>query len=223
MNVKIIYEDSEILVVVKPAGMATQSRKIGQMDLVSQIKNYRSSRGETPYIGLIHRLDQPVGGLLVLAKNDCAAAHLSRQIRNHLMKKYYKALVCGSIEEKGVLEDYLEKDEKSNLSRVAPKGKEGAKKARLSFQKLGEYRDIIMGQALKEPLSLIEIELETGRHHQIRVQMAHHGFPMWGDRKYNQKADGTAECALFAWKLGFYHPKTNQWMEFMEEPEFAMV
>ncbi len=241
MDMEIKYEDEDILVVVKPPGLAVQNRQIGQADAVSMLKNYRRRKGEEAYIGLVHRLDQPVGGLLVFAKQEKAAADLSRQIQNHRMEKYYKALVCGRIEEEGVLEDYLVKDKKSNFSRVVARETPGAKKALLSFRKLGTFHIKNMGSFCEKneclrtaEVSLIEIKLETGRHHQIRVQMAHHGFPLWGDRKYNRTYFGKAEkqansgghteqCALFAWKLGFLHPKTREWMEFTESPEFDML
>lgn len=209
----IIYEDSEILLVVKPAGVATESRRIGEKDMVSMVKNYRVGQGENTYIGMVHRLDQPVGGLLLFAKTKEAAASLSRQIQEKTVEKYYQALLCGEIEEAGELTDYLLKDGKTNLSRVVDKNTPGAKKALLKFKKIKS-----VGKN-----SLVEIKLETGRHHQIRVQMAHHGFPLLGDRKYNPKATGNSfrKPALFAWKLRFRHPGTGKWMEFTKEPDFG--
>lgn len=209
----IIYEDSEILLVVKPAGVATESRRIGEKDMVSMLKNYRIGQGEDTYIGMIHRLDQPVGGLLLFAKTKEAAASLSRQIQEKTVEKYYQAILCGEIEEAGELTDYLLKDGKTNLSRVVNKNTPGAKKALLKFKNIKS-----VGKN-----SLVEIKLETGRHHQIRVQMAHHGFPLLGDRKYNPEAAGNSfrKLALFAWKLKFRHPGTGKWMEFTKEPDFG--
>lgn len=168
---------------------------------------------------MIHRLDQPVGGLLLFAKTKEAAANLSKQIQAKTMEKYYQALLCGNIEEEGMLTDYLLKDGKTNLSRVVKEGTPGAKKAALKFQR----KKLLAAHA--EPISLVEIKLDTGRHHQIRVQMAHHGFPLLGDRKYNSrwKEEKIRKLALFAWKLKFRHPKTGQWMEFMEEPDWEFA
>lgn len=221
LNIK--YEDSEILLVVKPAGIATESRRIGEKDMVSMVRSWRAEKGENNYIGLIHRLDQPVGGLLLFAKTREAASKLSGQLQSGTIEKYYQALLCGRIEEEGELTDYLVKDGRSNLSRVAEKGTPGARRAHLKFRRLEVFAD----NGLPCPVSLVEIKLETGRHHQIRVQMAHHGFPLLGDRKYNHSGiaypgEWTRVPALFAWKLKFYHPKTGQRMEFMEEPCFKI-
>lgn len=233
-NVKILFEDKDILVVVKPAGVATQSSRIGEMDLVSLLRNYRVGKGESDYIGMIHRLDQPVGGILVFAKNSKAAASLSKQVQDRSMEKYYKALVCGSIEKEGTLQDYLLKDGKSNQSRIVKKETPGAKPASLSFKK----------EAEAEGISQVEIKLATGRHHQIRVQMAHHGFPLVGDRKYNPGMRGATgrgagpgrdtgtgmvtgldatALALFAWKLRFKHPRTGELLEFFEKEPWKLV
>ncbi len=240
---KIKYEDSEIILVVKPAGIATESSRIGEKDMLSMLKTYRVERGQPDYIGMVHRLDQPVGGLLLFAKTKEAAAKLSKQIQSGSMEKYYQALVCGSIEEEGLLVDYLVKEGKSNVSRVVTKETPGSKKAVLAFRRIREFymadrdgertqeqtrweqtkqeqREAICGK-----ISLVEIKLDTGRRHQIRVQMAHHGFPLLGDRKYNPDRCGMGNRgpALFAWKLKFRHPKTGKWMEFTENPDWENV
>lgn len=235
-SLHIKYEDSEILLVCKPAGIATQSCRIGEKDMVSMVKNYRAKKGEPPYAALIHRLDQPVGGLLLFAKTKGAAANLSAQIQTGTMEKYYQALLCGIIEEEGRLTDYLIKDKRANLSHVIEEGTPGAKRASLEFRRLRSFSEETGGKCLEGiranasemadskgspagPVSLVEIKLETGRHHQIRVQMAHHGFPLLGDRKYG-KSDRGQKLALFAWKLKFRHPKSGEWMEFTEEAGF---
>lgn len=254
LNIK--YEDSEIILVVKPPGIATESRRIGEKDMVSMVKNYRAQKKEANYIGLIHRLDQPVGGLLLLAKTKEAASKLSSQLQSGTIEKYYQALLCGRIEREGRLTDYLIRDGKANLSCVTDKETPGAKRAGLTFRRLqtfsmGEKNGTAdkkeeIGASSTEKntpscmVSLVEIKLETGRHHQIRVQMAHHGFPLLGDKKYgvclqkecssdNNQLDATYQerwlvrkqgLALFAWKLKFWHPKTGKWMEFTEEPDF---
>ena len=233
LNIK--YEDSEILLAVKPAGVAVENRRIGEKDMLSMVKTYRVERGESDYIGMVHRLDQPVGGLLLFAKTKKAAANLSKQLQSGTIEKYYQALLCGRIEEEGALTDYLLRDGKTNTSRVVEEGTPGAKKASLTFRRLEVFSRV----------SLVEIKLATGRHHQIRVQMAHHGFPLLGDRKYTlfpQRGAYTNESpilgqhfdlpqgqdffreeklqgpALFAWRLKFRHPKTGRWMDFTEEP-----
>lgn len=226
LNIK--YEDSDILLVRKPAGIATESRRIGEQDMRSMVRNYRAERGEPDYVGMVHRLDQPVGGLLLFAKTKEAAADLSGQIQDKTMEKYYQALVYGVIEEEGTLTDELAEDRKANRSRVVEKGTPGAKSASLKFRRL---------RVFSGEISLVEIRLLTGRRHQIRVQMAHHGFPLLGDRKYGsngllppreaqiyealQSENGVGKRtgpALFAWRLRFRHPKTGKWMDFTENP-----
>ena len=259
LNIK--YEDSEILLAVKPAGVAAESRRIGEKDMLSMVKTYRVERGESDYIGMVHRLDQPVGGLLLFAKTKEAAANLSKQIQDGTMEKYYQALLCGVVEEEGELTDYLLRDGKTNISRVVEKGTPGAKKASLKFRRIkvfsrevkSERRSLSEAGSFSEKenaferdgISLAEIKLATGRHHQIRVQMAHHGFPLLGDRKYTLlphtdgnsvsgqhfglpqhqtsfKEDKLQGPALFAWRLKFRHPKTGKWMDFTEEPPWIL-
>ena len=174
---RILYEDTEILVCKKPAGLAVQSAKMGQQDMVSLLKNYRAMKKEEPYIGLVHRLDQPVEGVMVFAKSKQAAANLSKQISEKQTDKYYYAVVCGKPKEKQAnLVDYLCKDGKKNTSGVVTKETVGAKRAELFYEVVEE----------KEDKALLRIELKTGRHHQIRVQLSHMGCPIYGDSKYNK-------------------------------------
>lgn len=216
MNGNIIYEDKNIIVCQKPAGLATQSGKIGQKDLVSELKNYL---GNNPYVGIIHRLDQPVEGLLVFAKTSLAAKELSAQLTKHMLQKEYYAVVCGKgFEEARQMENYLIKDNKTNMSGVTNKNVAGAKKAVLTARSL-KYNE-------KENISLMEIKLLTGRHHQIRVQMAEAGFPLLGDAKYGgglamEKAEklGVRNVALCACRLSFCNPDTKEHMEFSVTPE----
>ena len=234
------YEDSEIILVIKPAGVATESRRIGEKDMLSMVKTYRVERGESNYVAMLHRLDQPVGGLLLFAKTKEAAAKLSKQIQNGTVEKYYKALLCGRIEEEGELTDYLLRDGKTNISRVVGKETPGAKKASLMFRRLKVFSrepDALFEKGSfpqensqsgkentseKNQISLVEIKLATGRHHQIRVQMANHGFPLLGDRKYAVLKRCDVQLALFAWRLKFRHPKTGKWMDFTEEPSWKL-
>lgn len=211
---RILYEDSEILVCKKPAGVAVQTAKMGQQDMVSLLKNYRMGKQEEPYIGPVHRLDQPVEGVMVFAKNKQAAANLSKQISEKQANKYYYAVVCGKPKEKQAeLVDYLCKDGKKNTSSVVTKETAGAKRAELFYEVVKETED----------KSLLRIELKTGRHHQIRVQLSHMGCPIYGDSKYQgtvkQEKIGYMPLALCAYKIEFSHPKNRKKMEFQIKPE----
>lgn len=231
MKTEIIYEDKDIMVVRKPAGLAAQTAKVGQQDVVSELKNYLRQ----PYLGVIHRLDQPVEGLLVFAKNRNAAAGLTAQLQKQgeggtLHKRYYAALCGKPSENEGRFVDYLYKDESGKaivINDIAVSGKgdapkaaalPGAKRAILSYRIL---------QAIDSPaeLALAEISLETGRFHQIRAQMAYHGYPLLGDVKYGD--DGSKSLsqrlcvknvALCACHLEFVHPVTKKNMCFQTEP-----
>lgn len=208
-NLDIIYEDANIILVHKPAGIATQTKRLGQQDMESLLKNYRAKNGETHYIGVVHRLDQPVEGIMVFAKNKKAAASLSKQVQQHVIGKYYYAVTeCKPTEQKGVLEDYLLTDKKTNVTQVVNADVPDAKKAKLEYDVIEE----------KEGKTLIRIKLHTGRQHQIRVQMAHIGCPLVGDSKYG---DGTTKegLALCSYRLEFKHPGTNKEMAFEVAPE----
>lgn len=210
----ILYEDSDVIVCHKPASMATQTARIGEKDMLSELKNYLYSvNGHDSYVGLIHRLDQGVEGVLVFAKKPSAAANLSHQITEHAMKKSYYAVVYGDMKQQSAaLTDYLIKNSKDNLSRVVSADTKGAKKAELN------YRCIRSDEVRK--LHMLQIELITGRHHQIRVQLAHQGLPIVNDFKYGYYGDkiGKDGIALCAYKLCFYHPVTRREMEFEIKP-----
>lgn len=211
-QLEILYEDTDILVCIKPAGVATQTKKIGQQDMESLLKNYRVSKNEEPYIGIVHRLDQPVEGVMVFAKNKRAAAALSQQIARRQADKYYMAL-CSNADgswkkgDRGRIEDYLIKDARTNRSEVVPKGTKGAKEASLSYSVQKEEKGI----------AFVKIQLETGRHHQIRVQMAHLGHPLVGDRKYGGPLQ-KGNVALCSCRIRLYHPTTREKMEFTIVP-----
>ena len=218
MDKMIEYEDDVLLVVHKPAGIATETAKIGQADVVSELKNYRKKKGEEAYIGVVHRLDQPVEGLLVLAKDARTAKKLGSELQTGILTKKYVALVAGiPPEQEGDLSDYLLKDGRTNLSKAVPKGTAGAKEARLHWKLLKESGT----DHCKGGYSLVEIELYTGRHHQIRVQMAHAGFPLLGDSKYGSvqakelsKQLSVHNVALLANEVRLIHPVTEKKMEF---------
>lgn len=208
MDLSILYEDEDLLVCRKPAGVAVQTKKLGQADMESLLKNYRVARGEQPYIGVVHRLDQPVEGVMVFAKTKEAAAALGRQIAAKLADKCYYALVDGAPEKKrGTLVDYLVRDGRTNTSSVAECGTKDAKRAELSYEVTEQ----------KNGRAVLKIRLETGRHHQIRVQLAHAGMPIVGDRKYNFKENiapsGEGLC-LCSYRIGFRHPKSHKNLAF---------
>ena len=220
MGLNILFEDDHVLVVKKDAGISVQAGKMRMMDLQGLIKNelYRRNRkGGEPYLGLIHRLDQPVEGVMVFAKTPFAAGALSEQVTDGRMKKHYLALLCGKpSEDSGKLVDYLVKDGRTNTSSVVKEQNKDAKRAELNYQVLKRYEDT----------TLVEVELITGRHHQIRVQMANAGWPLYGDTKYNPQFQDVMEhvqTALCAYKLSFVHPKTKKVMEFCIEPDNSML
>lgn len=204
MDFQIIYEDESLIVCRKPAGMAVQTKKLGQADMESLLKNYRADKGEPPYIGVVHRLDQPVEGVMVFAKTKETAAALSRQIAAKLADKCYYAVVEGVPEkQRKTLVDYLVRDGRTNTSSVVMRGTPEAKRAELSYE--------VAEQDGKR--AVLRIRLETGRHHQIRVQLAHADLPIVGDRKYNFKeniAPSGGGLMLCSYKIGFKHPKTHK-------------
>lgn len=287
---KILYEDNDIIVCYKEAGVPVQSARIGQQDMVSILNNYLADtlhRGQTeencvknvekspkkeslrgkpsakaggkrsnenppfPEIYVVHRLDQPVEGVLVFAKTKRAASGLSRQVSDNTMKKTYHAVCCVRTDETEdtvikkkqvqrksdlgkepvILEDYLVKDGRNNCSFVADMSRKDAKCARLQLRILDVHKD-----TEERAYALAEIQLQTGRHHQIRVQMAHHKMALYGDRKYNgewekyvlentdQEGNGVSgrskvPLALCAVRLSFRHPVSEKMMTFEAKPQ----
>ena len=211
---KIIYEDNHIIVVEKPVNIPSQSDKTGDKDLLTMIKEYLKEKyhkqGEA-YLGLVHRLDRPVGGVMVYAKTSKAAARLSEQIRQKQFSKKYLVIVDGKMEQKqGILEDYLWKNEKTNTSKVVEEGTKNAKYAKLEYE--------VLKYVPETNLSVLKIKLETGRHHQIRVQLSHAGHSIYGDQKYGSRGKGK-QIALWAYELSFIHPITKEKLNFTDMPE----
>ena len=209
----IIYEDKDILVIDKPAGLAVQTRSVGEKDVESEIKKLRRSKGEPAEIYVVHRLDKPVSGLMVLAKNKDAAAVLSKEMGSDDFLKIYKARVLKPKDfiRREKLTDYLVKDAKTNTSHVASLDEKGAKKAVLSYETLNE----------DESLAELLIKLETGRHHQIRLQLSHAGMPILGDLKYGTEESKRVSSmlniytvSLRAVELSFKHPVTHKELHF---------
>lgn len=215
----ILYEDKNIIVCCKKAGTAVQTARLGEPDMETALKNYLKSS----YIGIVHRLDQPVEGILVFAKTKNAAAGLSRQSREQIMnKKYYAAVLlekADAAKGENILVNYLRKENKGNISRVINPDKGEGKRSELSYK-------IIKTMKILQPedeggTALLRIQLKTGRHHQIRVQMAHAGMPILGDGKYgNEKSKAYSRekrienIALCAYCLEFFHPVTGKKMIF---------
>lgn len=218
---EILFEDQDLIVVFKLVGMESQSSRGFGADMVSEIKKHihrlSQTKGE-PYVGVIHRLDKPVSGIMVYAKNKTTAAALSKQVSDGSMRKKYQAVVCGKVDKTvDNYVDYILKDEKKNESRIVDKGISEAKIAKLQSRVLSQWEDLQYGT-----LTLLEIELFTGRHHQIRVQCASRNIPIWGDRKYNTKYSEYprgAHIGLSSTELIFMHPKSKKTIKFQHKPQ----
>ena len=229
MNLDIVYEDKYLIACVKPYGVPSQPDKTYGVDMVTLVKEHLYD-GETaePYVAVINRLDRPVGGIILFAKDEDTAAKLSDMVQDGEISKYYQVVVSGFLEEpEGEYVDYLLHDKKTNVTKVVPKGTKGAKKAELAYEVLDEL-DTDEG-----PVSYVLVELITGRHHQIRCQMAAHGNPVWGDKKYNPDASekkavikkktggskSTSEIGLYSTRIEFIHPVTGEEIFLHREPE----
>ena len=204
---KVIYEDNHLLVVEKPQNVLVQADNTNDLDLLTSLKKYIKEKYNKPgevYLGLVHRLDRPVGGVMVFARTSKAASRLSNMIRMHEFEKNYLAIVEGKVPDEGVFEDYLLKLENENRTIVDKNGKY----SKLSY-KLLSYKD---------GLSLVKIKLDTGRSHQIRVQFSSRGYALWGDQKYNSKAKVGEQIALWSYELKFKHPVREELMNFKCNP-----
>lgn len=213
-ELKVLYEDNHIIVVEKEPNIPSQSDKTEDEDMLTIIKQYLKKKYNKPgnvYLGLVHRLDRPVGGVMVFAKTSKAASRLSEQVRNKTFKKEYLAIVDGKPKEEiGTLEDYLLKNEKNNISKVVKEGTKNSKYAKLDYE-LIKYNE-------ETDLSLLKILLHTGRHHQIRVQLSNFKHSICGDQKYGTRGRGK-QIALWAYKLTINHPITREEMTFKDLPE----
>ena len=207
---EIVYEDEYLYVIRKEAGEPVETRSIGTKDIVTMLKNIRVKKKENPYIGVINRLDQPVEGLLLVAKDNKTAAMLSEELKKHAIDKHYY-VVCYGIPSGNEYRDFIDFDKKSNLSCVTD-GKSGK-------ESLLEIKVIKTFEVNEEKVSLVDINLLTGRHHQIRVQFASHGHPLLGDRKYGNKEGSDAKnVALCSYELSFIHPYKNEPLCFKIKP-----
>ena len=212
-DLKVIYEDNHIIVVEKPVNIPSQGDKTGDVDMLTIIKEYLKEKYNKPgnvYLGLIHRLDRPVGGVMVFAKTSKAAARLSEQVRDKVFKKKYLVIANGKFDkETGVLSDYLLKNERKNMSRVVPEGTKNSKYAELDYEVLKYDEEL--------NLSVLKINLHTGRHHQIRVQLSSRNHSIYGDQKYGGRGHGKQIC-LWAYELTINHPITKEEMTFKSIP-----
>ena len=202
-DIEILYEDNHLLVVLKPINVPVQEDSSKDKDLLTILKEYIKVKYNKPgnvYLGLVHRLDRPVSGVMVFAKTSKCASRLSDQIRQNKFNKVYYAVVENKIEENGVLVNKLLKDSKKNIVKVDENGK----LSKLEFVKLKTINN----------LNLLKIKLYTGRAHQIRVQLSYKGNPIYADQKYNKNAHNHEQIALFAKKLEFYHPINKELLSF---------
>ncbi|MCR5105066.1 MAG: RluA family pseudouridine synthase [Eubacterium sp.] len=246
MKLDIVYEDEYIIACVKPYGVPSQPDKTYGTDMVTLVKEYlyekqmkQADQGKQdtevgePYVAVINRLDRPVGGIIVFAKDEDTAAKLTDMVQDREISKYYQVVVRGFLDEpEGEMSDWILHDKKTNISKIVPKGTKGAKKAELYYEVLDEL-DTDEG-----PVSYLLVELVTGRHHQIRCQMAAHGLPVWGDTKYgssgskgksgkgknvsgrgNGKKQAGYEIGLYSTRIEFTHPVTGEDIFLHREPE----
>lgn len=204
-SLNVFYEDNHLIVVEKKPNILSQSDSTNDIDMLTLVKNYIKEKYNKPgnvYLGLVHRLDRPVGGIMVFAKTSKAASRLSEQVRNHTFKKTYLAVVRGKLEKKeDTYVDYLKKLDNGNT--IVTNESDG---------KLSELSYRVLGYNENDNTTLVEINLKTGRHHQIRVQFSSRGYPLCGDQRYGI-LDKT-QIALYAYKLEFKHPTTKEIMNF---------
>ena len=208
-NLNVLYEDNHIIVVIKKENIPVQEDSSKDKDLITIIKEYLKENYNKPgnvYLGLVHRLDRPVGGIMVFAKTSKAASRLSDEIRNNKVHKKYMAIVHGKIDEEGKLVNKISKDSKTNNTYLDENGKEA-----ILYYKRIKYNK-------EKDLSLVDINLITGRHHQIRFQLSNYGYPIYGDQRYGRQ--DKKQIRLFAYELSFIHPVTKEEMTFNTLPKF---
>ena len=211
--INVIYEDNHLLVVEKPVNVLSQGDDTNDKDMVNLLKNYLKVKYNKPgnvFVGLVHRLDRPVGGIMVVAKTSKAASRLSEQVRNKSFKKTYRAVLNGNMKkDKDILKDYLYKNKKTNMVSVVNKNHKDAKDAELSYETISK----------NEKFSMVQVDLKTGRPHQIRVQFSSRNHPLFGDQRYGQHINKKGDqIALWSYKIEITHPTTKEKMEFICNP-----
>lgn len=207
MKLNVLYEDNHLLVVEKPRNMPVQEDASGDLDLLNAAKQYLVEKYNKPgeaFLGLVHRLDRPVGGVVLFGKTSKGASRISNEIRlNRLDRKYYTVVRGIPKQKKGTLTDYLLKNNQTNTSKVVDKETKNAKLAKLEYE--------VLASDNKQDLSLLKVKLHTGRSHQIRVQLSHMGYPIYGDQRYGHKVNSTGEqIALWAQELAVKHPTKDE-------------
>ena len=209
----VLYEDNQIIVVLKPQNIPTQGDSSGDESLLDMVKAYVKEKynkeGEA-FIGLVHRLDRPTGGVMVFARNSKSASRLAEQLKNGSFEKRYLAVTVGTpLDRQARLTNYLIKDAKTNTVKVVSAMIEGAKRAELDYKVLEATNKV----------ALVEVKLITGRSHQARVQLKHIGTPIFGDARYGGDILAKGHnLALWAYELRFYHPVTKMPMVFVAYP-----
>lgn len=208
-KLNVLYEDNHIIVVEKIVNIPSQADKTGDIDMLTIIKDYIKQKCNKPgnvYLGLVHRLDRPVGGVMVFAKTSKAASRLSEEIRSKQFEKKYLVIANGKFNDNtGSFEDYLLKNQDKNMSRVVKPDTKNAKIAKLDYEVIKYDSDL--------DLSVVKINLHTGRHHQIRVQLSSRNHSIYGDQKYGGRGHGK-QIALWAYSLKIIHPITKSEMQF---------
>lgn len=211
-KLNVLYEDNHLIVVEKKPNVLSQSDVTGDMDLLTMVKSYVKEKYAKPgnvYIGLVHRLDRPVGGVMVFARTSKAAKRLNEQIKNHEFNKTYVAVLDGILKkEKDELVNYLYKDGKTGISKVVDKGFTGGKLSKLNYEVMGYYKNN----------TIVKVNLITGRHHQIRLQFKALGYPLYGDQLYGK--ENNEQIRLYAYLLGFNHPVTKERLCFKLLPKW---
>ncbi len=209
--INVLYEDNHLLVVEKPVNVPVQADSSEDSDLLTILKSYIKEKYNKPgevYLGLVHRLDRPVGGVMVFARTSKAAKRLTEQFASKTAKKRYVAVVMGKAMAQKELCCYIKKDEKTNTSYEVDKNADGAKLAKLKYTLISRHNE----------LSLLDVELFTGRHHQIRFQLSNDNTPIWGDRRYNMQSKDGQQIALYAYMLTIEHPTLKKSMTFTSMP-----
>lgn len=213
MELNVLFDDNQIVVAIKPQNVPSAPDESGDESMLDAVKAYikqKYQKSGEAFIGLVHRLDRPTGGIMVFARNSKSAKRLSQQFAGHETQKTYFAIVEGQVKIKSQrLVNFLKKDEKENKVKIVPMGEVGAKKAELQYDVL----------AADDNCSLLKVEIFTGRSHQIRVQMANIGYPLVGDVKYGKAKGATSALGLWAGKLSFVHPTTKEKLTFMACPD----
>lgn len=211
-KLNVLYEDNHLIVVEKKPNVLSQSDVTGDMDLLTMVKSYVKKKYDKPgnvYIGLVHRLDRPVGGVMVFARTSKSAKRLNEQIKNHEFNKTYVAVLDGILKkEKDELVNYLYKDSKTGISKVVDKHFTGGKLSKLNYEVMGYYKN----------KTIVKVKLITGRHHQIRLQFKALGYPLYGDQLYGKK--NNEQIRLYAYLLAFNHPVTKERLCFKLLPKW---